>query len=66
MANREKAISDLMNGISELLDSNFERCGLLDNKATMETQKDLKDILEGFGFEVEFAYPSQYKTICLE
>lgn len=54
MANRDKAISDLMNGTSELLESNFERCGLFGDKATMETEKDLKDILEKFGFKVEF------------
>lgn len=54
MVFRNEAISDLMNGIEELLESNFERFDHDGEMATKETESDLKSILEKYGFKVEF------------
>lgn len=54
METRNKAISDTMNGIVELLESNFERFDHDGETASKETVKDMKNILEKFGFKVEF------------
>lgn len=54
MVSRSKAISDLMDGIVELLESNFERYGHDGEIASRETESDMKNILEKFGFKVEF------------
>lgn len=54
MVFRNEAISDLMNGIEELLESNFERFDHDCDIASKETERDLKNILEKFGFKVEF------------
>lgn len=54
MVLRNKAVSDLMDGIEELLESNFERFDHDSEMASKETERDLKNILEKFGFKVEF------------
>lgn len=54
METRYNAIYDLMGGITKLLEYNFKMCDLDGEKATKETERDLKDILEKFGFKVEF------------
>ena len=54
MVFRNEAISDVMNGIVELLESNLERFDHDGEMASKETVKDLKRILEKFGFKVEF------------
>lgn len=54
MEPRVKALSDLMDGIEVLLESNFERCDHDGDAATDKTKKDLKKIIEKFGFKVEF------------
>lgn len=54
MVFRDEAISDLMNGIVELLECNFERFDHDGETATKETERDMKNILEKFGFKVEF------------
>ena len=54
MVFRNEAISDTMNGIKELLESNFDKFDCDGEMATKETERDLKNILEKFGFKVEF------------
>lgn len=54
MVPRSKAISDLMDGIAELLESNFERYGYDGEIASKMTERDLKNIIKRFGFKVEF------------
>lgn len=54
MVSRSKAISDLMDGVAELLESNFERFDHDGEIASKETERDMKNILEKFGFKVEF------------
>lgn len=54
MVFRNEAVSDTMNGIAELLESNLERFDHDGEMATKETERDLKNILEKFGFKVEF------------
>ena len=54
MTFRDKALSDLMDSVEMLLESNFERCDHDGEMASKETVKDLKRILEKFGFKVEF------------
>lgn len=54
MVFRNEAISDTMNGIVELLESNLERFDHDGETASKETERDLKNILEKFGFKVEF------------
>ena len=54
MTFRDKALSDLMDSVEMLLESNFERCDHDGEMASKETVKDLKRILGKFGFKVEF------------
>lgn len=54
MVYRNEAFSDLMDGVKELLESNFERFDHDGEMASKETERDLKNILEKFGFKVEF------------
>ena len=54
MTFRDKALSDLMDSVEMLLESNFERCDHDGEMATKETVKDLKRILGKFHFKVEF------------
>ena len=54
MTLRSKALSDMMDSIEMLLESNFERCDHDGEMASKETVKDLKNILEKFDFKVEF------------
>lgn len=66
METRNKAISDLMGGIKELLESNFERFDHDGETASKETKKDMKNILEKFGFKVEFIESKQDMEYSLE
>lgn len=59
METRNKAISDTMNGIKELLESNFESFDHDGETASKETERDMKNILEKFGFKVEFIESKQ-------
>lgn len=54
MVQRNKAIQDLMDGIAGLLESNFEGCGYDGEAASEKTAMDLKEVIEKFGFKVEF------------
>lgn len=54
MTFRDKALSDLMDSVEMLLESNFERCDHDGEMASKETVKDLKRILGKFDFKVEF------------
>ena len=66
METRNKAISDTMNGIKELLESNFEMFDHDGETASKETERDLKNILEKFGFNVEFIESKQDMEYSLE
>ena len=66
MMYRDMAISDLMEGITELLDSNYKRFDYDGEMATKETERDLKNILEKFGFKVEFIESKQDMEYSLE
>ena len=66
MVYRNEAISDTMNGIKELLESNFERFDHDGEKASKETERDMKNILEKFGFKVEFIESKQDMEYSLE
>ena len=66
MVLRNEAISDTMNGIKELLESNFERFDHDGETASKETERDMKNILEKFGFKVEFIESKQDMEYSLE
>ena len=59
MTFRDKALSDLMDSVEMVLESNFEKCDHDGEMASKETVKDLKRILEKFGFKVEFVESAQ-------
>lgn len=54
MVQRNKAIQDLMDGITGLFESNFEECGCDGEAASERTMRDLKEVIEKFGLKVEF------------
>ena len=54
MTFRDKALSDLMDSVKMLLESNFEMFDHDGETASKETERDMKNILEKFGFKVEF------------